>query len=76
MWDYHHSQDRILIGKGAPAHVENPITTMKISVSRPFLSLGPCPCDNESASDGRTMEKESGNDVEMENDDRYYGDGS
>ena len=64
------------MAKKAPAHVENPITMMKISVSRPFLSLGPCPCGNESASDGRRMERESGNDVEMENDDRYYGDGS
>ena len=64
------------MAKKAPAHVENPITMMKISVSRPFLSLGPCPCDNESASDGRRMEKESGNDVEMENGDRSYDDGS
>ena len=64
------------MAKKAPAHVENPIITMKISVSRPFLSLGPCPCDNESASDGRRMEKESGNDVGKENDDRSYVDGS
>ena len=49
---------------------------MKISVSRPFLSLGPCPCGNESASDGRRMEKESENGVEKENDDRSCVDGS
>ena len=64
------------MAKKAPAHVENPITTMKISVSRPFLSLGPCPCDGRSASDGRRMEKESENGVGKENDDRSCVDGS
>ena len=74
-WDYHHYQDRILIGKRAPAHVENPIETMKISVSRPFLSLGLCPYASKSASDGRKTGKESGNDAEMGNGDRSAGGG-
>ena len=49
---------------------------MKTSASRPFLSLGLCPCACKSMSKGRRMEKESGNDVEKENDDRSYVDGS
>ena len=69
-WDYHHYQDRILIGRKAPAHVENPIERMKISVSRPFLSLGPCPYASKSASDGRKTGKESDSDEATENDDR------
>ena len=58
------------MAKKAPAHVENPITMMKISVSRPFLSLGPCPYACKNASDGRKTGKESGSDEETENGDR------
>ena len=43
---------------------------MKISVSRPFLSLGPCPYASKSASDGRKTGKESDSDEVTENDDR------
>ena len=58
------------MAKKAPAHVENPIIMMKISVSRPFLSLGPCPYASKSASDGRKTGRESDNDAEMGNGDR------